>query len=140
MYDIKEHVITCKLTEIQAAEDDVFWSVSSSTGHLTSVTDKYTLDTGENRYTAYAQTSTLTITALEMRTLRGDGLTHIFTCGFTLQGAKNDKTVTATQTITFHQGKKILLQSISLICRYQFEMRLIRLIHDSMSWYSIFRL
>ena len=107
--DVDEHVITCELGGIVAAEADVVWSTASA-ATVTTDAGKYTVETGAGSYSSNAQTSTLTIAAAEMATLGGNAPQQTFTCTVTV-GKNNDQYVTATQTITIlDPSKKILLQ------------------------------
>ena len=65
MVDVDEHVITCELGGIVAADADVVWSTASA-ATVTTEAGKYTVETGAGSYSSNAQTSTLTIAAAEM--------------------------------------------------------------------------
>ena len=107
--DVEEHVITCELGGIVGPETDVKWSTASAAS-ITTEAAKYTVDTGSGAYSTNAQTSTLTIAAAEMASLRATAATQTFTCTVPV-GINNGQDVTATQTITILEpSKKILLQ------------------------------
>ena len=118
MVDVDEHVITCELGGIVAADADVWKRVPALTVEHRKCSDrlticrgrKITVDfTGAGSYSSNAQTSTLTIAAAEMATLGGNAPQQTFTCTVTV-GKNNDQDVTATQTITILDPSTVLLK------------------------------
>ena len=106
VYTVENHMISCELNDIPKQISGISWTPINQAGP----TNSYTVADGTHDHTH--QTSTLSISAARLTSLKGSGRTITFTCRITV-GTSNTA-VSATQTISIYTPSKFFSSSISI--------------------------
>ena len=109
VYAVDDHIITCVLGDIPDKITGVSWLPAEKTDN------GYILVDGD--INSKTQTSTLTISASKLVTLKSTSASKTFTCKITVGKANTPKT--ATQTITIYNPSENILQLIDLSSSFQ---------------------
>ena len=108
VYTVKDHVISCTLSDIPAQIDEEIWTLP------TTKTDGYTLEKGTFNPKTSSQVSMMTISAVTLLELRNSAESQTFTCKITV-GSDNwpwPTVVAALQKITILNPSKNVLNKL----------------------------
>ena len=107
VYTVENHMISCELNDIPTQISGISWTPTNQAGPPNS----YTVADGTHDHTH--QTSTLSISAARLTSLKGSGRTITFTCRITV-GTSNTA-VSATQTISIYTPSKFFSSFIQIL-------------------------